>query len=373
MKPPPADLQAAGPNVRARNDPRLIPWLTAPTDLEASRALTGLLEELAAPVLTRVVCGRVGAVDGRRDAEDILGEARLQIIRRLQRLRETPEGADECPLSDFPAYVAAVAYTAWAQTVRRANPARAALVDRLRYLLEGRTNQRGFALWTGPGGEAWAGFAAWREREKFLVQTESKAARLLADPGGAAAAIFGRDAVWETMPLPGILGALFAWLGEPLRLRDLTDVVAQWQGIPSGRAETMAAEVGEESALEIPSAWPSPCDELRWKEYLGWLLGAVTRLTVPQRSAFLLHSTCLHEMERLGLTGIRHTASLLDLPPERMAGYWAQVPLEDRVIGTILSLGTQPVINLRKAARVILGRAWQVFLQGNGCRQESSR
>ena len=366
MKPAPADPQATLAAARERNDPRLDPWFIAPTDEEASRALAQLLEEIAEPVLTRVIREKFGATGHRQDAEDIIGEARLQIIRRLQRLREAPPDDTGRPLIDFQAYVASVAYTTWALTVRRRNPARAALVDRLRYLLEGRTQQRGFALWAGQGGKSWAGFEAWRGREQFLAGTGQKVNRLLADSHGAAAEIFGPDADWERMPLPEILVRLFTWLGEPLPLRDLTDVVARWQGIPEGGWETLATDAEETPAAEVPATGASPHDELRWKEYLGWLLGAVARLTRRQRTAFLLHSSCLHEMEQLGLTGIRQTASLLDLPAERMAEHWPKLPLEDRGIASILGLGMQNVINERKTARAVLGRAWQCFLQGNG-------
>ena len=366
MKPAPADPQATRAEAGARNDPRLAPWLTAPTDEEASRALAQLWDEITEPVLTRVIRGKFGATGHRQDAEDLIGEARLQIIRRLQRLRETTAAAAERPLVDLEAYVASVAYTTWALTMRRRNPARAALVDRLRYLLEGRTDQRGFARWAGQGGESWTGFEIWRGREQFLAGTGQKAGRLLADSRGAAAEVFPLDADRERMPLPEILARLFTWTGEPLRLRDLIDVVARWQGIPEGSWETLATDADEAFATEIPATGASPHDVLRWKEYLGWLLGAAGRLTRRQRTAFLLHSPCLHEMERLGLTGIRQTASLLGLPAERMAEHWAKLPLEDRLIGSILGLGTQNVINERKTARAILGRAWQCFLQENG-------
>ncbi len=366
MEPASADPQATPADAGARNDPRLAPWLTAPTDEEASRVLAQLLDEIAEPVLTRVIRGKFRATGHWQDAEDIIGEARLQIIRRLQRLRETPPDGNGRPLLDFQGYVASVAYATWALTVRRRHPARAALADRLRYLLEGRTNQRGFALWAGLGGKSWAGFEVWRGREQFLAGTGQNAGRLLADPRGAAAEIFGPDGDREGTPLPELLAGLFTWLGEPLPLRDLIDVVARWQGIPEGDWEILTTDADEAPAAEVPAIGASPHDQLRWKEYLTWLLGAVGGLTRRQRSAFLLHSSCLHEMERLGLAGIRQTASLLDLPPERMAEHWSKLPLEDRRIGSMMGLEVQTVINDRKTARAILGRAWQSFLQDNG-------
>ncbi len=85
-------------------------------------------------------------------------------------------------------------------------------------------------------------------------------------------------------------------------------------------------------------------------------------MTLPQRTAFLLHSNCLRETELLGLTSVRQAAALLEMPPERMAEYWNALPLEDRAIAAWLGLESQQVINLRKVARGILGRAWRIWL-----------
>lgn len=53
------------------------------------------------------------------------------------------------------------------------------------------------------------------------------------------------------------------------------------------------------------------------------------------------------------------------MPPARMAEYWNTLPLEDRIIAAWLGVENQQVINLRKVARGILGRAWHRWLDGN--------
>ena len=352
----------AGPTVA---DLCLRGYLDASSQEDADRELASLLEQ-AAPLITGCLGRRVR--DARHaDVEDAVSEARTQLVLRLQRLRggERRQGdlstKPRAPISDFGAYVVTVAYTAWAGTVRRRHPARAMLLNRLRYLLEGRTNQRGFALWNGPGGELWAGFEAWRERSPE-AGAQARQGRLAADPLAVAAEVFGVRG-WESLPLPELVSRLFAWLGGPLRLRDLTDVVAECHGIAGNRAEPLLIDAPEEACvLGVQAAEPSPHDALRWKEYLGWLIQEAARLTLRQRSAFLLHSSCLLDMELLGMMGIRQAARLLELPPEQMAEHWTALPLEDRVIGAILQAETQQVINLRKVARGILGRAWQRFL-----------
>ena len=124
--------------------------------------------------------------------------------------------------------------------------------------------------------------------------------------------------------------------------------MAEWQGVRAGRGDAIALDVYEESVGLPDAREPSPHDALRWKEYLLWLLRASAALTVRQRSAFLLHSTCLREMELIGLAGVRRTAALLEIPAERMAELWGALPLDDRAIGALLGLENQQVINLRK-------------------------
>lgn len=308
------------------------------------------------------------------DLEESISEARTQLVLRLQRLRKDGDcraelaGDGVATISDFGAYIVTVARMAAAQLNRRRHPARTMLLNRLRYLLESRTNQQGFALWKGPDGETWAGFEMWPSTHLFHTTTGERLGRLLADARSVAREVFeanGAESELSALPLADLVAKLFSWLGEPLRLRDLTEAVAEWQGIHAGRGEMLGIDDDDNKPLDVlpPAREPSPHDALRWKEYLLWLLQESSQLTLRQRSAFLLHSSCLREMELLGLTGVRQTAALLEIPPEQMIEHWAKLPLEDRLIGTILGLATQQVINLRKVARGILGRAWQRFLQ----------
>ena len=345
-------------------------FLKAQTQEDAVGELARLVE-IATPLIISSLRHRRGNAPP-EDLEDTVSEARTHLLLRLQRLRaergsRAEWGEESGTILDFGAYVVTVARTAAAQLHRRRHPARAMLFNRLRYLLENRTNQGGFSVWTGPGGETWTGFAAWANAHRFSTQTGGRLGRLLADARPIALEIFGASGAESALPLAEIVARLFRWLDEPIRLRDLSDAVAEWQGIHAGRGEASGIDSGdnESFAALLPSKEPSPHDALRWKEYLRWLLQEAGRLTLRQRRAFLLHSSCLREMELLGLTGVRQAAALLEIPPERMVEHWAELPLEDRLIGMILGVATQQVINLRKVARGILGRAWQSFLQGN--------
>ncbi len=339
-------------------------FLAAATPEEADHQLAKVIE-FATPLMVRCLHQR-GQGGLAQDAQDVLSAARTQLIQRLYRWRaqriEAGGTADGEPaVSDFGAYVTAVTYNAWSQDARRRHPARAMLLNRLRYVLEGRTNQRGFALWTGLDGKSWASFEVHRGQPPG-PDALGKTGHLLADPAGTAREIFGAVAP-ASLPLADLVVGVLTWLGGPVRLCDLTDVLAVLQDISTQPFEALPLDADEEpAAVQFAAPGPSPHEELRWKEALCWLWREAARLTRPQRLAFLLKSTCLREMEALGLLSIRKAAAVLELPAEELAEHWSALPLEDRVIGGILRTETQQVINLRKAARVVLGRAWQRHL-----------
>ena len=339
-------------------DPRLHPFLEATSPNGVDAELTRLLE-LATPLVLRVVRNRpCGGAE--YDADDVVSEVRTQVVACLQRLR-AEGGASSlvaAPIADFENYVRTVAYNIWAETLRQQNPERTKLQNRLHYLLAKRSTQHGFALWRVDGSGTWAGFECWRDTVPTTFSGE-RHLRLMLDPHSAADEACGAGE-WSPLNLPDLVAGLLGWLGGPLKLSELVNAVARLQGSPVS-APTLASEDADhpltESGLVDPR--PSPCDELRWKEYLTWLWQQSAQLTLPQRCAFLLHSPCLHEMEFAGLTSIRLVASALGLATECMAELWNSLPLDDLAIGRLLGAERQQVINWRKAARIRLGHEWQ--------------
>jgi hypothetical protein len=101
---------------------------------------------------------------------------------------------------------------------------------------------------------------------------------------------------------------------------------------------------------------------LKWQEYLRWLWNELTNLSMPQRTAFLLHSEVTIEFDFYGIAPLRQIALHLAMLPEELAAIWNSIPLDDLRIAARLGLERQQVINLRRVARDRLGGAWKKWI-----------
>jgi DNA-directed RNA polymerase specialized sigma24 family protein len=336
------------------SDPLLALYLTAP-DATAEAQLGALFSLHAGPIIGRILQAKR---PNESDLEDVTSAAREHLFRQLGLLRS---GERAEPIRDFRSYVAAVAYSAWAEFLRSRQPERAMLLNRLRYLMENRTTQKGFAIWEDNDGAKWCGFANWRGRSGGATP---KRQWLLLDPAAAASEAVGR-ADPAGLVLPSLVAALFRWLGGPIELRDLTNVVAELLGYI--RSESIAPH----EAVEVEPA-PSPAEDLVWKEYLTWLWREIGALSGRQRRAFLLHFDFLRELELLGIASIRAIAGVVDFSPEEFARLWNRLPLDDLSIAKMLDCSRQQVINLRRVARDKLGEAWRQWSAGNNRAESAS-
>ena len=335
-------------------DSMLPAFLSAANDAEAGEILRQLLEVEAAPAIDRVLgrkLSRGGSGAESFDAADLKSATREELIRHLFKLRR---GEAATPILNFQAYVSGVAYNVWVHELRAQHPARSMLLNRLQYLLGNRTTQHGFALWTGVTGERWCGFA--RFQQGMPPGPTPKLEWLVVDTTAAAREVFaGQD--WRGLNLAELLAELFGWLERPIELNSLIDVVAQLLEI-SDEQESL----GDEMEEHITSSELSPVDSLKWQEYLQWLWSELSHLSLPQRTAFILHSGVTIEFDFRGVASIRQIASLLGMPPEELAEIWNSIPQDDLKIAERLGLARQQVINLRRVARDRLGATWQKWI-----------
>jgi DNA-directed RNA polymerase specialized sigma24 family protein len=158
-------------------DPALRAFVEAGDDVEVDRRLEALIEEQAAPLVRRIVARKLaggGPATSPDDLEDIVSDALLALVSRLQSLRQDPESEAIESLDD---YTAVVAYNAFAHYLRGRDPARSRLKNRLRYVL---TRGSRFGLWDTPDGLA-CGLARWRPAPASPAAAENLE-RLVSDP-----------------------------------------------------------------------------------------------------------------------------------------------------------------------------------------------
>ena len=338
-------------------DALLMPFIQARSEEESERALSQLISEHAAPVIGEVVgrrlrstsvrAGRAGGDDSH--TEDIRGDAVVQLLIKLRRLRTSPQDG---VIGDLRAYAAVVADHACYRYLRRKHPQRHILKNRLRYLL---THQHGLALWEGDDGMLLAGFASWRAGRtpaaaQELERLERDWRKLVLD-----------QETRRTRPA-GLLAAIFDYLGGPVTLDELVNVVAKLWGVDD-REET-----APESAIALVSNESAGADaELESREFLRRLWDEIRQLPLRQRAALLLNlkdgrGGCIGLLPHLGVASMRQIAEALEMPAERLAEIWKLLPLDDAAIATELRLTRQQVINLRKSARARLARRTRDFI-----------
>ena len=334
-------------------DSLLEPLLTATSDEHADEVLSQLIAGHAEPVIKGVIRFKLRFNSHhetqRAEADDLQQDVVLQLVSQLQRFRKLP-GAH--PITDMRGMAAVIAHRTCARWMRRQFPERHALKNRLHYLL---TRQRGFALWDDDNGKPLAGFAVWQQQKKA-----STAARKLADIENLPAHIRAPKELAEAV------ASIFNYVGGPLEFDELVSGVAAIQGISDQPVESLADN--EDSGFEPATADPDPAWRIEKKIFLQRLWEELKQLPVNQRAALLLNLKdasgfgCITLFPATGIATIRQLAVALEMPAERLAELWNELPIEDARIAELLGLTRQQVINARKSGRERLARRLKGFL-----------
>jgi hypothetical protein len=246
-------------------DPVLLPFLQA-TGAKESESLETLLREGIEPVVNSIIRRKMRVNLNRRwgstqsqeelDAEDVHGEAVLQVLTRLSVLKVN---LDTEAISDFRGYVAVTTYRAYDQYLRDKYPRRWRLKCQTNYLLENRTNQTGFDLWNWER-ERLCGFAAWGDAPDFpdlmrrAVERAGRLRQLLDDPQAFARAALPREDV-RRMNRADLVTAILNYLRHPIELDDLVSVLAELLGIrdePPVTETSQSQNGGEQGSHVFP-------------------------------------------------------------------------------------------------------------------------
>jgi DNA-directed RNA polymerase specialized sigma24 family protein len=344
-------------------DPCLLPFLHAREEPEARQQLAHLMGE-AEPVI-QTILRRKGfrpagspSQDG-QTAEDLRGEV---VLRLLKRLNDLHAAASEEAITSFRAFVATTTYHVYDDYLREKYPQRAGLKRKLLYLLSGRTNQHGFALWSSPSGRRMCGFAAWQGPTGERTRP-ARYDQLLADPHRFAGRALPKEPV-ERMNPADWLATLFHAVGGPMELHDLVHVVAELWGVkdqPAQLPEPREGEEGSDPVQELADPRGNVATEVEQRDYLRRLWTEIRQLPPRQCAALLLNlqqagGGVIELLELQGIASFREIAAALDMPPEQFAELSNDLPIDDNAIAARLGCTRQQVINLRKVARERLER-----------------
>lgn len=341
-------------------------FLDANPGSEEDAALDRLVETLT-PVVERKIGAKLGSrgmAHLREDFEDIRGNALVALIDRLTHLKR-----GNCPrhIADLDSYARAVASNAFGSYLYERKPQWRRTMHRARYILEGKSFARGFAVWEDPEtGQTLCGYEGWKGR------TQSGSVRLAfwqESPDESRRQRFTQEALDNRDPLEleleEFLGSVFDWIGGPLSLDTLIEIVVCLRGELRIEEIPEAELVGESetgpgsSPVDFAQSRDHVPDTVEVRDLLGWLWREVLELPTSQRRALIMSlgggmalAAALVSGSLEGLATALGTS--LDQLPEAL-GHESS----DRSIAAHMGIRPRDVINLRKTARERLARRYQ--------------
>jgi RNA polymerase sigma factor (sigma-70 family) len=314
------------------------------------------------------------------DALDVYQDVLTRIWERIG------EGAVD-DISDLKAYATTVAYNLWSDYLRRRNPRRTSLKNRLRYFL---SHAPEYAIWEGPESALWCGLRAWRYGTVAVDQTRIQRIRDDASwlPPQAKSLERYSCADWNRFA-----SAAFARLGGAVSFDDLVALAAKVLEVTEDRIDSIDAGADGERAVGEPAdavrLTPDAAAELRGSIARLWM--AVKELRADYRCAYLLNIPGpgktrgdIEVFVELGVVRVPEIGAALGLndgqylaawnalplspehrtqvaatqtPEQKFALLWNYLPLGDAMIAQLLGIQQQHVINRRTIALRELARA----------------
>lgn len=353
------------------------------------------LETVARAILRHKSGMSLRPEDTRHDNVEAL-ELLQEVMARLWERLVNDDGREA--IEHLQAYAASVTHHAWADHLRRRHPQRASLKNRLRYFLG---HQAAFALWPGDNGTVMTGLHGWRLAPPKATDAGERTLAALRN----GTAVLPRGSVprkdldrIEAADWARLLDALYRQLMQPVELDELTSLVAGWLDLREPQTESLDGE-DDDAPVDEPADTTTPERIAEVRSLLRQLWGAILALKWDYRCAyllnlpgadktrgdlevFLMHGIAgLHDIEAalaLGEAHYRSAFAALALPeaerppPDAQPAHcfralWPCLPLADAVIGAVLELAQQQVINRRMLALRELSRA-----MGHDLRRRSS-
>jgi hypothetical protein len=334
-------------------DQILLRYLSAESGSSADEWLEKLLSEHAEPIIKRVALFKLRLSANQQDEQDVRSEVVLHLIKRLRDLRKSPASGF---IHNFRAYAAQTTHNCCNELLRNKYPIRWRLKNRLRYLFNHRKN---LAIWQSPENEWLCGLSEWsKQAAPILVTGTAK---------NDDCSIASSDRSSASLKMIKLVDAFLAERGSPVSLDELVEAVAEGLGICEPRAVLEQTEDGENIFDFLPDPRVNTASQVEFRIYLEELWKEINQLPLRQRMALLLNLRDAQGRDALqlfpltGIAGIREIASTQEMPVERLALLWNDLPLDDNHIAELLEIRRQQVINLRKSGRERLARRMAVY------------
>lgn len=307
------------------------------------------------------------------------------ILRLWERQSTTPGAAWD----DLGSYAARVTYNAWSDHLREKYPKRASLKNRLRYFT---SHQARYASWNASDGELLIGLHGWQLSSRVPVGDARVAALRDGRERLAAGSVPRKDMErFAAEDWDHLLAALFERLQAPIALDDLVSVTVALLKVQEDRTDSLDAMLDDETTPDLPDPTAlSPQQAAEVRSMLRHLWGAVLVLKPDYRTAYLLNLPgvgksrgdievfVMHDIASIceiaaavGLDAGQYRIAFaqLDLDSAARAAVercsadvhrfeilWDHLPLMDALIGALLRLDAQQVINRRMLALRELAR-----------------
>ena len=354
-----------------------------------SQAATRLLMEQLGQTVRAALRRRSGlslaADDMRSENLDALDVYQDALARVWERIGDGSTG--DTDVADLKAYATTVAYNLWSDHLRRRNPRRTSLKNRLRYFL---SHAPDYAIWEGPESALWCGLRAWRYGTVTVDPSRTLRARDDSSwlPPQAKSLERYSYSDWNRF-----VSAAFKRLAGAVLFDDLVALAAQALELREDRIDSLDAEgEGDRAIGELAdrvSRTPDIEVELRGSISRLWM--AVKDLRGDYRCAYLLNIPGpgksrgdIEVFVELGVARIAEIGAALGLndgqyvaawnalpltpedrvdtsaavtPEEKFCLLWNYLPLGDAVIAQLLGIQQQQVINRRTTALRELARA----------------
>jgi hypothetical protein len=340
-------------------DHLLVQFIEATDEEQADLWLVTLIDEHATPIVREILRSNLrfhlnNRAASAQDGNDLFNDIITNLLSRLRNIRSVrAQGA----VTDFRGYIAATAYNACNLYLRQKYPRRSRLKNRLRYLL---SHDVAFALWTNETSGLTCGFAQWRDKGAAAPQRVFE--KIRQDPVEWIQTAGLTSVSIDRAQLTSLLKALFQSCGNPLRLDDLVNIVADIcheKDHPDEPLDTMTQLAAPTLDFEIM---------LEQQHMLALLWREVCELPARQRLALLLNFKDARGHDLVSLLPCTRTATIeqiaeaIDLPLAEFQSLWNKLPLDDATIAGLLGGTRQQVINLRKCARERLERRMSALI-----------